>query len=137
MESFTTVPSHQQFTIEGVQHISPIAAFKLLEANSALLLDIREPEEMEIICFDISGTINIPISTIADSFTQLPKDKLIIVASNSGTRGAKVANLLLYQGYTQVLNLDGGISQWHKDKLSVLINGTKFSPGGCSCGCSH
>ncbi len=137
MESFASTPTYQQFTIDGVKHISPLEASKLLETNRVLLLDIREPEELEIICFDISETINIPISTIADNFSQLPKDKLIIVASNSGTRGAKVTNLLLYQGYTQVLNLDGGIAQWHKDKLSVLINGTKFTPGGCSCGCSH
>jgi Rhodanese-related sulfurtransferase len=137
MEAFATSPTFQQFTIEGVQYISPIAASKLLENNETLLLDIREPEELEIICFDISAIINIPISNIADSFSQLPKDKLIIVASNSGTRGTKVANLLLYQGYSKILNLDGGIAQWHKDHLSVLINGTKFTPGECSCGCSH
>lgn len=137
MELFRTTPAFQQFTIEGVQHISPVEANRLLEGNETVLLDIREPEELEIICFDVEGTINIPISTIADSFWQLQKDKLIIVASNSGTRGAKVANLLLYQGYPKVLNLDGGIAQWHKDHLSVLINGTKFTPGGCGCGCSH
>jgi len=137
MTTLSKTPKNQTFTLEGVSHIEPKLANKLLQNSEAFLLDVREQEELDIICFDVPKLIHIPISTIVEGYKQLSKDILIVVASNSGTRGTKIANLLLYQGYKQVANLDGGIVAWNKQKLDVLINGMKPSSGGCGCGCSH
>ena len=130
-------PTNQTFTIEGVSHIDSIEAHKLLLSGEAILLDIREQEELDIICFDIPKLIHIPISKIVDSYKILPTESLIIVASNSGNRGTKIANMLLFQGFKQAANLDGGIAAWNKNRLPVYINGMKPSKGGCGCGCSH
>ncbi len=41
-----------------------------------------------------------------------PKDTAIVLYSSVGYRGARVANFLERQGYTQVYNLDGGEFRW-------------------------
>ncbi len=130
-------PINQTFTIEVVNHIVPLEAHKLLLSGEAILLDVREQEELDVICFDMPKLIHISISKIVDSYTIIPKENLIIVASNSGNRGTKIANMLLFQGFKHVANLDGGIAAWNKNKLPVYINGVKPSKGGCGCGCSH
>ena len=137
MTELSEAPKNQTFTLNGVSHIEPVQANTILQSGKAILLDVREQEELDIICFDLPKLINIPISQIVEGYKQLSKDIMIIVASNSGTRGTKIANLLLHQGYKQVANLDGGIATWNKHKLSVFINGKKPSSGGCGCGCSH
>ncbi|SDD02747.1 Rhodanese-related sulfurtransferase [Williamwhitmania taraxaci] len=137
MTALNETPKNQTFTLKGVSHIEPEHANNLLQSGKAILLDVREQEELDIICFDIPKLIHIPISEIVEGHKQLSKETLIIVSSNSGTRGTKIANLLLYQGFKQVANLDGGIATWNKEKLSVFINGKKPSSGGCGCGCSH
>ena len=135
MTALSETPQNQMFTIEGVSHIEPEQAHALLQAGEAILLDVREQEELDVICFDVPKLIHIPISKIVDGYKLLPKETMIIVGSNSGTRGTKIANMLLFQGFKQVVNLDGGIGAWNKKKLSVYINGMKPSKGGCGCGC--
>lgn len=143
---FTETPQHQSFTLSGVNHIIPMLAADAIANNNAIIVDVREQEEVEIIQFDTTELIHMPLSIIADKFEELPKDRPIIIACSNGIRSVKVVNLLNYQGYTNVVNLDGGINQWHRDGLSLILRqdildageqcGSHGSSGGCGCGCS-
>ncbi len=139
-------PKHQTFTLNGVNHIEPMPAANALANENALLVDVREPEELEIMHFDSDVEfINLPMSAIADRFEELPKDRPLIIACNNGERSVKIVNLLNYQGYTNALNLDGGILQWNRDGLSLVLRddilhdeggcGSTSGCGGCGCGC--
>ncbi len=141
----TETPNQQAFTLPGVNHIEPMLAADAIANYNALLVDIREEEELDIIKFDSTEIVHLPLSVIADRFEELPKDRPLIIACSNGIRSVKVVSLLNYQGFTQVANLDGGINQWHREGLPLVLRqdlldagqdcGSSKS-GGCGCGCS-
>lgn len=141
----TDTPKHQAFTLPGVSHIGSYAAADAVANHNALIVDIREDDELDIIKFDSTEVIHLPMSAIADRFEELPKDRPLIIACNNGERSVKIVNLLNYQGYTNALNLDGGILQWNRDGLSLVLRddilhdeggcGSTSGCGGCGCGC--
>jgi rhodanese-related sulfurtransferase len=52
-----------------------------------------------------------------------PKDTAIVLYSSVGYRGARVADFLARQGYTQVYNLDGGQFRWANSGRPVFRQG--------------
>jgi len=139
-------PKQQTFTLQGVTHIEPMAVASALANENALLVDVREPVELDIMHFDSDvESINLPMSVIADRFEELPKDRPLIIACNNGERSVKIVNMLNYQGYNNATNLDGGILQWNREGLSIVLRddilhdedgcGSASGCGGCSCGC--
>ncbi len=142
----TETPSQQTFTLQGVTHIEPMGAADALANENALLVDVRESEELEIMHFDSDvECFHMPLTAIADRFEELPKDRPLIIACNNGVRSVKVVNLLNYQGYTNATNLDGGMLQWNREGLSLVLREDIMNEGegcnsnsgcsGCSCGC--
>jgi NADPH-dependent 2,4-dienoyl-CoA reductase/sulfur reductase-like enzyme/peroxiredoxin family protein/rhodanese-related sulfurtransferase/TusA-related sulfurtransferase len=69
------------------------------------LLDVREPAEVQM--GKISGAVNIPLNQLRDRFTELPKDKEIIVYCQVGLRAYLGARILAQNGF-MVKNLSGG-----------------------------
>lgn len=83
--------------------------FKEMQLNvkSLQLVDVREHEEHEI--FNIGG-INIPLSRLDADLAMLDPSVLTIVYCASGVRGQRSVQLLLQNGFTDVLNLRGGVN---------------------------
>jgi rhodanese-related sulfurtransferase len=141
----TDIPQQQSFSLTGVRHIVPMLAADAIANHNATIVDVREPEELDILKFDSTEIIHLPISVIAERFSELPKDRPLIVACNNGVRSVKAVNLLNYQGFTKAVNLDGGIIQWNRDGLPLILRqdlidaaegcGSSKS-SGCGCGCS-
>ncbi len=80
-----------------------------------LLLDCREPFELGI-C-QIDGNVNIPLGQIAQRLDELAawKNKLIISQCKSGRRSMKALETLKKHGFTNVVNLEGGILAWAEE----------------------
>lgn len=79
-----------------------------------LLLDVREPEELSIA--DLGG-VCVPTGQLAARLTEVAPDKdgRVVVMCRSGARSAQVVAWMQKLGYTDVLNLDGGIRSWSQD----------------------
>jgi len=77
--------------------------------DDLFLLDVREPYEYKIA--QIGGTL-IPQNDVPNRLAEIPRDKEIVVQCRSGARSQRIAELLKQQGYTQVVNLAGGILAW-------------------------
>ena len=75
-----------------------------------LLLDVREPDEYAH-C-KISGSVLIPLGELPARFSELPKDREIVVHCHHGGRSAQAARFLAEQGFAGVKNLTGGIDAW-------------------------
>ena len=93
--------------------ISPTAYAELREAGKEhLLLDVREPFELGI-C-QIEGNLNIPLGQLPTRLAELAawKNKLIVSQCKSGRRSMKALETLKKHGFTNVLNLEGGILAW-------------------------
>jgi rhodanese-related sulfurtransferase len=80
------------------------------DGGSVMLLDVREPEELELAA--MPGAHHIPMRQIPGRVDELPKDKPIVVFCHAGARSRRVAHFLAANGFAQVFNLDGGIDAW-------------------------
>lgn len=87
------------------------------DASKPLLVDVREPDEFRDA--RIEGAALIPMSKFADRHAELPKDRPLLVMCAGGTRSAAAAGFLLRNGWTDVANVDGGITAWQQRGLPV------------------
>ena len=82
---------------------------KMLKNKQVVLVDVREPYEVEI-C-NIKGSLFIPMNEIPQNIEQLDKEKRYAVMCHSGVRSLYVSNYLNSLGYS-TLNVTGGIEMW-------------------------
>ena len=83
-----------------------------LQNNTALLIDVREPDEFA--ADHAENAKNIPLGDIeAGKLTETTKTVKIYVYCRSGKRAGVAKTALEKQGYTNVENL-GGLSDWRE-----------------------
>jgi len=75
-----------------------------------LLLDVREPDELEI--SRLAEVIAIPMGEIPTRVAELDRDANIVVVCRSGGRSAQIVAYLQAAGFPNVRNLDGGMNAW-------------------------
>ena len=82
--------------------------------SGALLVDVRENEEIQQLAYDVPDIINIPLSEFEDRYTEIPKDKNVVLVCRGGGRSLKATNFLLDHGYDpeKVVNMQHGIIRW-------------------------
>lgn len=106
---------------DKIKHMTGQEVQALLKEGNIQMVDVREPDELKKISYNVDGIKNLPLSNLETSLSELPKDEVVIVACRTGHRSMKAANILVENGFTNVINLDGGIVQWEKDKLPVKV----------------
>lgn len=77
---------------------------------SPLLLDVREPWEYQLCHID--GSSSVPMNTVPANVEQLDNDKPIVCICHHGMRSMQVALFLEQQGFSNVINLTGGVDAW-------------------------
>src|SRR5262245_26869667 len=87
---------------------------RLDRRESVFILDVRNPEEVQI-C-RIPGSTLIPLPQLPQRFGELDKSREMVVHCKSGMRSAKAIQFLQQQGFTKLKNLKGGILAW-ADKI--------------------
>lgn len=80
-----------------------------------LLLDVREP--WEFARCHIAGSALVPMRQIplALDQDQLDPEREIVVICHHGIRSRQVAYYLEQQGFTKLINLEGGVEAWAQD----------------------
>ena len=82
-----------------------------METNGALtLVDVREPFEYEIA--RIEGSKLIPLVELPERLDELTRTDEIVVHCHSGVRSARAVEMLRQSGFTNAVNLTGGINAW-------------------------
>jgi sulfur-carrier protein adenylyltransferase/sulfurtransferase len=74
------------------------------------VIDVREPDEYQIAHID--GVPLVPLSTLAQRFTELDPNHLYYIHCKSGVRSMKALKFLREQGFKHLKNVKGGISAW-------------------------
>ena len=85
------------------------------EGDRPFLVDVRQPEEHAI--GHIDGAL-IPLGELPDRMDELEphrEDEQIVVHCRSGGRSGKAVEYLQSQGFTNVVNLKGGILAWNAE----------------------
>ena len=73
------------------------------------VVDVREPDEWE--AGHIEGAVHIPLSELVARVGDLPDGQTLVVCKVGG-RSAQAVAYLTQRGY-DVVNLDGGMLDWH------------------------
>ena len=105
-----------------VATVTPQDAWEEIVRGEAVVLDVREPIEWEE---HIEGAVQIPRGILefqADPASPahnpaLDPDRRVIVVCRSGTRATLAAATLMDLGFTDVVNLAGGMNAWKQASL--------------------
>lgn len=81
-----------------------------LMRDGALVVDVREPFELEIV--QLSGAQHIPMRRIPEAVADLPADKPVLILCHVGGRSLRVTQFLRAHGRANVANIAGGIDAW-------------------------
>ncbi len=77
-----------------------------------LLLDVRQPWEYEL-C-KIENSVLISMSQIPAEIKALDSGRETVVICHHGIRSRSVARYLEQHGFSNIINLSGGVAQWAK-----------------------
>jgi rhodanese-related sulfurtransferase len=105
---------------QGYGGIKPVdVSAAMAEATPPFLLDVRDAAELEKDGY-IKGAVNIPVREVLKNLDKLPGlDEKIIIYCGSGQRGGMLMGVLRVLGYTNVLNMGGGLGAWKTAELPV------------------
>ena len=103
----------------GFDDISPADVTRLLNHETAVMLDIRTAAENNE--GHILNSKHIPTNELAKRIHELDKDKQnhIVAYCRSGNRSVAACKILKSQGFENVYNLGGGIMAWESANLPV------------------
>jgi rhodanese-related sulfurtransferase len=89
-----------------------------LQAQGALILDVREPWELEIAAID--QALNMPMQSIPAALGALPRDQNLLILCHHGIRSMHVARFLEGHGFDALFNVVGGIDAWSREVNPAL-----------------
>jgi rhodanese-related sulfurtransferase len=81
------------------------------------LVDVRE--QMEFAGGRVSGASSLPLGELEERHKELDHNKPIYVMCRTGRRSAEAQQRLRALGFTNVVNVTGGIEAWKKEDLPI------------------
>ncbi len=98
--------------------LNPEEAAEKIRTGHPLVIDVREAYEYA--GGHIKGSRHIPLRQLPEHLTQLgPKDREIIMVCASGHRSSSAASYLVKEGFTNIQNLNGGMTSWRRAGLPI------------------
>jgi rhodanese-related sulfurtransferase len=88
---------------------------RLDQGDDPLLVDVREHFERRIADLPENGQLRIPTGELYQRMPEIDRGRTVVVYCRTGSRSAWAARLLLERGYTDVLNLKGGVHAWAEE----------------------
>lgn len=95
---------------KGVKQVSTTELKPLLNDRKRFYLDVWTAAEFK--GNHIKGFKNIPLQTLNSQLNQIPKDKEVLVICQSGMRSKQAVKVLKRAGYTNVMEVRGGMNAW-------------------------
>lgn len=122
----------QGLCIKGMIHLSPKEAYTEAR-NGALILDIREEYDTDYKKFDVPEVLYCPYRQFEEFADRIPKDRALIVAASTGLRSKEIVEKLAGLGYCDIANLNGGMVDWERDGLPLMVDKNAELHGQCVC----
>jgi rhodanese-related sulfurtransferase len=125
--------SNTGFMSGGLLNLTPRQAHALC-MKGAIVVDVREPFMNRYKMLDVPEIIYCPYSMLAESWSQLPLDKPMILADAAGIHSREAVQFLAEKGATLFLaNLAGGLVEWERDGLPLITDMDEQLSGSCMC----
>ncbi len=118
------VPSTSVWTESGgelqkVNNISLSEAKELIQNNGVQVVDLRGASEFN--AGHIAKADHVFVGTLTDNLNKVSKDKKVIIHCQAGDRSSIGYSILAKNGYTNVSNFSGGISEWVNKGEPVVL----------------
>jgi adenylyltransferase/sulfurtransferase len=115
-DAFCGVVSEDARDAAADHTITPLELKQKIDANEKfLLVDVREPNEFEIV--RIPGSVLIPKDRILSgaALSELPQDRQIVLHCKSGARSAEALAALHQAGFADAVHVGGGVLAWARE----------------------
>ncbi|HEX2239387.1 MAG TPA: rhodanese-like domain-containing protein [Gammaproteobacteria bacterium] len=102
------------------KEVSPAEAVQLINHADALVLDVREDNELK--SGKINGAKHIPFSVLKQRVGELAKyrDRAVIISCGTGARAPQASEVLRKNDFHQLYTLKGGIMAWRNANLPLV-----------------
>jgi rhodanese-related sulfurtransferase len=104
--------------MKNMLEVTPAKAFAMIQ-KGALLVDVREPGEVDRKSFDVPEIMLIPLRQLETRYKEIPADRQVIIACHSGSRSIMASRFLMNQGYKKAVNMQSGIARWAAEGLPL------------------
>lgn len=107
--------------------------------NGALLVDVREKDEVAVLAYDVPNIINIPLTEFDERFTEIPQSKDIVVVGSNPNKSLRAAGFLINHGYSSVVKMKHGLERWVQKGFptvgdtSTVLNSDSCCPSSSCC----
>jgi len=100
--------------IQGIGHgVGPLELKEMLDGDTDfVLLDVRSRDEYNTKTFKDERTVHIPADELRRRYTELPKEKEIVIFCLTGVRAYRCERTLRGLGFGDVKYLDGCLKAW-------------------------
>ena len=121
------------FFCDEVFNLTPKQTFALCQ-QGAVIIDVREEVLSRFKMFGVPEVIYCPFSILEGTYEHLPKDKPMIFADAAGLHSKEAVMLLIRKGLSdRIANLAGGLVEWERDELPLVIDKSDKLSGSCMC----
>ena len=121
------------FEIGSIINLTPRQAHSWC-LKGALLIDVREDYMNRFKMFDVPEVIYCPFSILEETYQHLPLEKPMIFADSAGLLSKEAVKLLKEKGlHVQTANLAGGLIEWERDEMPLIIDKSERLSGSCMC----
>lgn len=125
------------FISNACLNFTPCQAYRAVTDYGAVMIDIRAEGFSDYKCPDVKDIVFIPFEQVEQRYKELSKDTLFIVFDSSGIHSGEVVKYLMQQGYVSVANLAGGVVEWERDGMPMIIDKRERLSGSCMCQLRH
>ncbi len=109
----TKSPEKAQYTDISVQQ-----AKEMIDKGEVFILDVRTQEEYN--AGHIRNSTLIPVQDLSKRLNEVPRNREILVYCRTGGRSTAASEILVNNGFTQIYNMKGGITEWTKAGYEVV-----------------
>jgi rhodanese-related sulfurtransferase len=104
----------------GAKSVSTQGAVMLINRKDGVVLDIRDKKDFE--AGHIVDAIGIPSSKLSARLPELEKfkNRPVIVVCKMGQHSGEACKILASAGFTDVVRLQGGMTEWRGQNLPVV-----------------
>ena len=120
------------FKAHGVHNLTPGESYDLC-SRGAVIVDVREQYLNNFKMFNVENVVYLPYRELAGSYSDLPRDRLLIFADAVGLRSRESVLFMNEHGYENAFNMAGGIVDWERDGLPLTSEISNRLSGSCMC----
>jgi rhodanese-related sulfurtransferase len=122
--------------LDDAKEVCPTTTLRMAR-EGALLVDVRERDEIAAVAFDVPDLVVMPLSEFEQRYAELPLDRDLVMVCRVGERSLRATYYLMHRGYTRVANMKGGIARWIGKGFPVNGDGAAaIATVASGCGCS-